>query len=152
MDRWRRSQGLEDGEDTRMLVGYSMQSHGVSLTFLRNLGEVISRNILHITQRTCGKVVKCAWVIASLRLNWGNFRSLWILVMLMVVWRRWKWSKVNGWNIHHHGTGPIRWGPSGVDVFGKYTLGYGNYCMLNEVWRQVIECAYVMGPCQQTLS
>ena len=135
-----------------MLAGYSMQSYGVGLVFLRTPGEVISRNILRITWRTYGKVVKCAYVIASLRLSWGNFRSLWILGMLVVVWRRWKSSKVNGWNIRHHGIGPVRWGPSGVDISGKYTLGYGIDCMLNEVWQQVIECACVMRPCRQTSS
>ena len=42
MDRWRRSQGVEDREEVKMLVGYSMQSHGASLVFLRTSGEVIS--------------------------------------------------------------------------------------------------------------
>ena len=42
MDRWRRSQGVEDGEDVSMVAGYSMQSHGASLVFLRTAGEVIS--------------------------------------------------------------------------------------------------------------
>ena len=42
MDRWRRSQGVEDGEEERMVVGYSMQSHGANIVFLRSLGEVIS--------------------------------------------------------------------------------------------------------------
>ena len=41
MDRWQRSQGVEDGEDERMVAGYSMQSHGASLVFLRTSGEVI---------------------------------------------------------------------------------------------------------------
>ena len=34
MDRWRRSQGVEDGEDVKMLVGHSMQGRGASLIFL----------------------------------------------------------------------------------------------------------------------
>ena len=34
MDRWRRSQGVEDGEKVKMLVGHSMQGHGASLIFL----------------------------------------------------------------------------------------------------------------------
>ena len=42
VDRWRRSQGVEDGEDTRMVAGYNIQSHGASLAFLRTAGEVIS--------------------------------------------------------------------------------------------------------------
>ena len=42
MDRWRRSQGVEDGEDERMMAGYSMQSHEANLVFLRSPGEVIS--------------------------------------------------------------------------------------------------------------
>ena len=42
LDRWWRSQGVEDGEDVNMLVGYSMQGHGASLVFLRTAGEVIS--------------------------------------------------------------------------------------------------------------
>ena len=42
MDRWQQSQGVEDGEEVRMLDGYSMQSHGASLTFLKTPGEVIS--------------------------------------------------------------------------------------------------------------
>ena len=41
MDRWQRSQGVEDGEDERMVAGYSMQSHEASLVFLRTFGEVI---------------------------------------------------------------------------------------------------------------
>ena len=41
MNRWRRSQGVEDGEDERMVAGYSMQSHEANLVFLRNPGEVI---------------------------------------------------------------------------------------------------------------
>jgi len=60
-------------------------------------------------------------------------------------------DEVNGWNIWHHGDGPVFWGPSSVDVSGKYNLGYGTNCMLNEVRWQVIECACVMGPCQWTL-
>ena len=44
MDRWRRSQGVEDGEDEKMMAGYSMQSHGASLMFLRTFGEVISED------------------------------------------------------------------------------------------------------------
>ena len=132
--------------------GTACRAMGLASHFLRTLGEVISRNILRITQRTCGKVVECACFITSLRLSWCNFRSLWILGMLVVVRRRWKWSKVNGWNIRHHGAGPISWGPSGVDVFRKYTLRYGTDCTLNEVRWQVIECACVMGPCRRTLS
>ena len=50
MDRWRRSQGVEDGEDVKMLVGHSMQGRGASLIFLflsfsfflLTLGKVIS--------------------------------------------------------------------------------------------------------------
>ena len=42
MDCWQRSQGVEDGEDERMVAGYSMQSHGVNLVFLRSPSEVIS--------------------------------------------------------------------------------------------------------------
>ena len=34
MDRWWRSQGVEDGEDVKMLVGHSMQGRGASLIFL----------------------------------------------------------------------------------------------------------------------
>ena len=34
MDRWQRSQGVEDGEDVKMLVGHSMQGRGASLIFL----------------------------------------------------------------------------------------------------------------------
>ena len=45
------------------------------------------------------------------------------------------------------GAGPVCWGPSGVDVLGKYTLGSETDCMLNEVRRQVIEDVCVMGPC-----
>ena len=44
MDRWWRSQGVEDGEDERMVAGYSMQSHRASLVFLRISGEVISED------------------------------------------------------------------------------------------------------------
>jgi len=42
LDRWRRSQGVEDGDEARMLAGYSIQSYGASLMFLRIPGEVIS--------------------------------------------------------------------------------------------------------------
>ena len=42
MDCWRRSQGVEDGEDERMVVGYSMQSHKANLVFSRSPGKVIS--------------------------------------------------------------------------------------------------------------
>ena len=42
MDRWWRSQGVEDGEEVKMLVGYNMQSYGVGLAFLKSPGEVIS--------------------------------------------------------------------------------------------------------------
>jgi len=42
LDRWRRSQDVEDGEDERMVAGYSMQSHRANLVFLRTSGEVIS--------------------------------------------------------------------------------------------------------------
>ena len=42
MDRWRRSQGVEDGEDERMVAGYSIQGHRASLMSLRTSGEVIS--------------------------------------------------------------------------------------------------------------
>ena len=42
LDCWWRSQGVEDGEDVKMLVGYSMQSHWSNLMFLRSLGKVIS--------------------------------------------------------------------------------------------------------------
>ena len=41
MDCWWRSQGVEDGDEVRMLAGYNMQSYGASLAFLRTLGEVI---------------------------------------------------------------------------------------------------------------
>ena len=34
MDRWQRSQGVEDGEEVKMLVGHNMQGHGASLIFL----------------------------------------------------------------------------------------------------------------------
>ena len=34
--------GVEDGEEVRMVTGYSMQSHGASLAFLRTASEVIS--------------------------------------------------------------------------------------------------------------
>ena len=33
---------MDDGEDERMVAGYSMQSHGANLVFLRSPGEVIS--------------------------------------------------------------------------------------------------------------
>ena len=42
LDRWRRSQGVEDREDVKMLVGHRMQGYGASLVFLRTTGEVIS--------------------------------------------------------------------------------------------------------------
>ena len=42
LDYWRWSQGVEDGEEVKMLVRYSMQSYGASLVFLRTPGEVIS--------------------------------------------------------------------------------------------------------------
>ena len=42
MDRWWRSQGVEDGEDERLVAGYSMQSHGANLVFLSSPGKVIS--------------------------------------------------------------------------------------------------------------
>ena len=45
LDHWRWSQGVEDGEKARMVAGYSMQSHGASLVFLRTPGEVISEEI-----------------------------------------------------------------------------------------------------------
>ena len=35
--------------------------------------------------------------------------------------------------MRHHGAGPVRWGPSNVDVSGEYTLGYETDYMLNEV-------------------
>ena len=54
--------------------------------------------------------------------------------------------------MHLHGAGPVCWGPSGVDVPGKYTFGSRTDCMLNEVRWQVVECACVMGPCRRTLS
>ena len=44
MDRWQQSQGVEDGEDERMMAGYSMQSHEASHVFLRTSGEVISED------------------------------------------------------------------------------------------------------------
>ena len=44
LDRWQRSQDVEDGEDERMVAGYSMQGHGVILVFLRTSGEVISED------------------------------------------------------------------------------------------------------------
>uniref|UniRef100_A0A7N2L781 Uncharacterized protein n=1 Tax=Quercus lobata TaxID=97700 RepID=A0A7N2L781_QUELO len=33
------NQGVEDGEDERMVAGYSMQSHGANFVFLRSPGE-----------------------------------------------------------------------------------------------------------------
>ena len=42
MDRWWRSQGVENGEKVKMLVRHSMQGYGTSLVFLRIAGEVIS--------------------------------------------------------------------------------------------------------------
>ena len=44
LDRWRRSQDVEDGEDERMVAGYSMQGYGANLVFLRTSGEVISED------------------------------------------------------------------------------------------------------------
>ena len=44
LDRWQWSQDVEDGEDERMVAGYSMQGHGASLVFLRTSGEVISED------------------------------------------------------------------------------------------------------------
>ena len=44
LDRWRRSQDVEDREDEKMVAGYSMQGHGASLVFLRTSGEVISED------------------------------------------------------------------------------------------------------------
>ena len=41
LDRWWRSQDVEDGEDERMVAGYNMQGHGANLVFLRTSGEVI---------------------------------------------------------------------------------------------------------------
>ena len=43
MDHWQRSQGVEDGDETRMLVRYYMQSYGASLMFLRTPSEIISK-------------------------------------------------------------------------------------------------------------
>ena len=42
LDRWWRSQDVEDGEDERMVAGYNMQGH--NLVFLRTSGEVISED------------------------------------------------------------------------------------------------------------
>ena len=42
MDRWQRSQVVEDGDEARMLARYKMQSYGASLAFLRTPSEVIS--------------------------------------------------------------------------------------------------------------
>ena len=44
LDRWRRSQDVEDMEDERMVAGYSMQGYGANLVFLRTSGEVISED------------------------------------------------------------------------------------------------------------
>ena len=44
LDRWQRSQDVEDGEDERMVAGYSMQGHGTNLVFLRTSSEVISED------------------------------------------------------------------------------------------------------------
>ena len=65
-----------------------------------------------------------------------------MLVMKMTGMKQSEWVKHTP-----HGVGPVCWGPSGVDVPGKYTFGSGTDCILNEVRRQVIECACVMGPC-----
>ena len=56
-----------------------------------------------------------------------------MLVMKMTEMKQSKWVKHMP-----HGAGPVCWGPSGVDVPGKYTLGSGTDCMLSEVQRQVI--------------
>ena len=63
-----------------------------------------------------------------------------MLVMKITRMKQSKWVKL-------HGVGPICWGPSGVDVPGKYTFGSGTDCILNGVRRQVVECACMMGPC-----
>ena len=63
-----------------------------------------------------------------------------MLVMKITRMKQSEWVKL-------HGVGPICWGPSGVDVPGKYTFGSGTDCILNEVRRQVVECACMMGPC-----
>ena len=34
MDRWRQSQGVEDREEVKMLVGHSIKGRGASLIFL----------------------------------------------------------------------------------------------------------------------
>ena len=43
LDCYQRSQGVEDGDKARMLVGYNMQSYRASLVFLRTPGKVISK-------------------------------------------------------------------------------------------------------------
>ena len=65
-----------------------------------------------------------------------------MLMMKMTEMKQSKWVKHMP-----HGAGPVCWGPSSVDVPGKYTLGSGTNCMLNEVRRQVIECTCVIGLC-----
>ena len=143
-----------------MLVGHSMQGHGASLIFLflsfffffnpwwSNLRKEYFRlrrghvgmwlNVLVLSHYS-----SYVEVVSEAYGFWGCW--CW--------WWRWRgWSKVNGWNIRPHGAGPVCWGPSGVDVLGKYTLGSGTDCMLNEVRQQVVECACVMGPCWRTLS
>ena len=41
MDCWWQSQGVEDGDEARMLAGYNIQSYGASLAFFKTPGEVI---------------------------------------------------------------------------------------------------------------
>ena len=55
-------------------------------------------------------------------------------------------------NIQNHGDGPICRGVSGKEVSKEYILEYRTNCMLSRVWRQVIECVCMMGPCQRRLS
>ena len=66
LDHWRRSQDVEDGEDERMVTGYSMQGLGASLVFLRASGEVISED--HEEDRDEAKQVGKAYTTMMLAL------------------------------------------------------------------------------------
>ena len=54
-------------------------------------------------ERTCEKVVECACIIVSLQLSQGDFKSIWILGLLVVVVKKTE-MKRRWWLCETYGT------------------------------------------------
>ena len=154
LDFWWQPQGVEGGDEARMLAGYIIQSYGAGLAFLRIPSEVI----LEEYTLDYGKDVwESGWVcmhyrIAPVKLRWFqkhmDFRS----ASGGCEEDGDEAEMVTVRNIWYNGASTVHWGIFVVDVSGEYNLEYGTDSMPSRVRQQDIECACMTGLCWHRLS